>query len=396
MNATLSALLTPASVFSPPPPPGLPPTSGPIPGPVSSGPPGDASAADLQLPTFSTAALVRVVLTSILCAASTLCNVGVLWAASGHKRSSHVRVLILHLTAADLLVTLIVMPVDAAWNVTVQWLAGDAACRLLMFLKLQAMYSCAFVTVVISLDRQSAILNPLGFSEARRRNRAMLSVAWSMSLLLSAPQIFIFHSVTITHPQNFTQCTTRGSFQTHGQETAYNMLTFCCLFLLPLVIMITCYSRILLQISRRMRKASSCNEAPLRCSRDNIPRARMRTLKMSLVIVLCFIVCWTPYYLLGLWYWFFPDHIEGKVSHSLTHILFIFGLFNACLDPIVYGLFTVRLRKGLRGSRGNAAPVVASEHCRVAAVEPARKTSPSPRVQSPSSTHTATRVLYVR
>ena len=118
---------------------------------------------------------------------------------------------------------------------------------------------------------------------------------------------------------------------------------------------------------------ASCNEAPLRCSRDNIPRARMRTLKMSLVIVLCFIVCWTPYYLLGLWYWFFPDHIEGKVSHSLTHILFIFGLFNACLDPIVYGLFTVRLRKGLRGSRGNAAPVVASEHCRVAAVEPARK-----------------------
>uniref|UniRef100_A0A8C2AXG0 G-protein coupled receptors family 1 profile domain-containing protein n=2 Tax=Cyprinoidei TaxID=30727 RepID=A0A8C2AXG0_CYPCA len=51
------------------------------------------------------------------------------------------------------------MPVDAAWNITVQWLAGDLACRLLMFLKLVAMYSCAFVTVVISLDRQSAILN---------------------------------------------------------------------------------------------------------------------------------------------------------------------------------------------------------------------------------------------
>ena len=214
MNATLSALLTPASVFSPPPPPGLPPTSGPIPGPVSSGPPGDASAADLQLPTFSTAALVRVVLTSILCAASTLCNVGVLWAASGHKRSSHVRVLILHLTAADLLVTLIVMPVDAAWNVTVQWLAGDAACRLLMFLKLQAMYSCAFVTVVISLDRQSAILNPLGFSEARRRNRAMLSVAWSMSLLLSAPQVR-------TH--------TRA--RTHTHTPTHTSTNCCCLFI---------------------------------------------------------------------------------------------------------------------------------------------------------------------
>lgn len=74
----------------------------------------------------------------------------------------------------------------------------------------------------------------------------------------------------------------------------------------------------------------------------------MRTLKMSIVIVICFIVCWTPYYLLGLWYWFFPDDLEGKVSHSLTHILFIFGLFNTCLDPIIYGLFAIRLRKGLR------------------------------------------------
>lgn len=69
---------------------------------------------------------------------------------------------------------------------------------------------------------------------------------------------------------------------------------------------------------------------------------------MSVVIVLCFILCWTPYYLLGLWYWFFPDHLEGKVSHSLTHILFICGLFNTCADPVVYGLFTIRFRRGLR------------------------------------------------
>ncbi|XP_040890350.1 putative gonadotropin-releasing hormone II receptor [Toxotes jaculatrix] len=308
-----------------------------------------------QLPTFSTAAKVRVIITFILCGISTLCNLAVLWAANGHKRKSHVRVLIINLTAADLLVTFIVMPVDAVWNITVQWLAGDLACRFLMFLKLQAMYSCAFVTVVISLDRQSAILNPLAISMARKRNRVMLTVAWTMSVLFSIPQMFIFHNVTITYPANFTQCTTRGSFVTHWQETAYNMFTFSCLFLLPLVIMIICYTRIFIQISKRMAKKSlSSNEPHLRCSKNNIPKARMRTLKMSIVIVICFIVCWTPYYLLGLWYWFFPDDLEGKVSHSLTHILFIFGLFNACLDPIIYGLFTIRFRKGLKNCYGKA------------------------------------------
>uniref|UniRef100_A0A8C6TFP2 Type II GnRH receptor n=1 Tax=Neogobius melanostomus TaxID=47308 RepID=A0A8C6TFP2_9GOBI len=296
----------------------------------------------LQLPTFTTAAKVRVIITFILCGISAFCNLAVLWAHYRHRRKSHVRVLIVNLTTADLLVTFIVMPVDAVWNMTVQWLAGNLACRVLMFLKLQAMYSCAFVTVVISLDRQSAILNPLGISMARRRNRVMLMVAWSMSVIFSVPQV----STSRDDPAEFTQCTTRGSFLTHWQETAYNMFTFSCLFLLPLIIMIIVYTRIFLQISKRMKR-KSCNEPDLRCSKNNIPKARMRTLQMSIVIVLCFIVCWTPYYLLGLWYWFFPDDLEGKVSHSLTHILFIFGLFNACMDPIIYGLFTIRF-KGLR------------------------------------------------
>lgn len=144
----------------------------------------------LLLPTFSTAAKVRVIITFILCIISAFCNLAVLWASNGkNKRKSHVRVLILNLTVADLLVTFIVMPVDAVWNITVQWLAGDFACRLLMFLKLQAMYSCAFVTVVISLDRQSAILNPLAINKARRRNKCMLTVAWLMSIALSVPQV---------------------------------------------------------------------------------------------------------------------------------------------------------------------------------------------------------------
>jgi len=144
----------------------------------------------LQLPTFSTAAKVRVIITFTLCAVSAVCNLVVLWAAShGGRRKSHVRILIMNLTVADLLVTFIVMPVDAAWNLTVQWRAGDLACRALMFLKLVAMYSCAFVTVVISLDRHSAILNPLGISEAKRRSKVMLSVAWTMSVVLSFPQV---------------------------------------------------------------------------------------------------------------------------------------------------------------------------------------------------------------
>ncbi|NXK76708.1 GNRR2 protein, partial [Amazona guildingii] len=314
-------------------------------------PPAEGAEEPLQVPTFSPAAQARVAITLVLFALSTGCNLAVLRAAGSRRgaRRSHIRLLLQHLAAADLLLTVAVMPLDAVWNITLQWRAGDLACRLLMYLRLLAMYASAFVTVVISLDRQAAILRPLAITRARRRNRIMLQVAWLLSVVLSVPQLFLFRTITVTiHPlHNFTQCTTLGSFAQPWHETFYNMLGFTCLFLLPLLIMVCCYTRILLEISRRMGSSLfSSQDASLRCSRNNIPRARLRMLKMSLVIVSSFILCWTPYYLLGLWYWFCPRAMEKRVSPALAHILFIFGLFNACLDPITYGLFTIPFRRG--------------------------------------------------
>uniref|UniRef100_A0A8C8RMC9 Gonadotropin-releasing hormone receptor n=1 Tax=Pelusios castaneus TaxID=367368 RepID=A0A8C8RMC9_9SAUR len=296
------------------------------------------------MPTFSTAAKVRVAITFVLFLSSACFNIAVLWSVTQkYRKRPHLRILIVNLAAADLLVTFVVMPLDAAWNITVQWYAGDLACRALMFLKLVAMYASAFITVVISLDRQAAILNPLSMGDAKKKNKAMLCVAWALSLLLALPQMFVFHTVSRSQPIYFIQCATVGSFQAHWQETLYNMFTFSCLFLLPLLIMVLCYSRILIEIS------VSSKEVHLRRSYNNIPRARMRTLKMSIVIVLTFILCWTPYYLLGLWYWFSPEMLSRKkVPPSLSHILFLFGLFNACLDPLIYGLFTMHFRREIR------------------------------------------------
>lgn len=47
---------------------------------------------------------------------------------------------------------------------------------------------------------------------------------------------------------DFTQCATHGSFSRRWQETLYNMFHFITLYVLPLLVMSCCYSRILLHI----------------------------------------------------------------------------------------------------------------------------------------------------
>ncbi|XP_032124778.1 gonadotropin-releasing hormone II receptor [Sapajus apella] len=302
-----------------------------------------------ELPTFSAAAKVRVGVTIVLFVSSAGGNLAVLWSVTrpqpSQLRPSPVRRLFAHLAAADLLVTFVVMPLDATWNITVQWLAGDIACRTLMFLKLMAMYAAAFLPVVIGLDRQAAVLNPLG---SRSGVRKLLGAAWGLSFLLALPQLFLFHTVHRAGPVPFTQCATKGSFKARWQETTYNLFTFCCLFLLPLTAMAICYSRIVLSVSSpQTRKGSHApaGEFALRRSFDSRPRVRLRALRLALLVLLTFILCWTPYYLLGLWYWFSPSMLT-EVPPSLSHILFLFGLLNAPLDPLLYGAFTLGCRRG--------------------------------------------------
>ncbi|KAM7421704.1 hypothetical protein PAMA_015718 [Pampus argenteus] len=300
-----------------------------------------------EAPRFTRAAQFRVGATLVLflfAACSNLALLSSVWWGRGRRLASHLRLLILSLASADLMMTFVVMPLDAVWNVTVQWYGGDALCKLLCFLKLFAMHASAFILVVISLDRQHAILHPLDALSAHRRNRRMLLLAWSLSLLLASPQLFIFRAIR-AQDVDFTQCATHGSFSHRWQETLYNMFHFITLYVIPLAVMSCCYSRILLHINQQHLRNKG--ESYLRRSgTDIIPKARMKTLKMTVVIVLSFVVCWTPYYLLGIWYWFQPEMLQVTPEY-VHHALFVFGNLNTCCDPVIYGFYTPSFRADL-------------------------------------------------
>ncbi|KAF7643257.1 hypothetical protein LDENG_00242690 [Lucifuga dentata] len=303
-----------------------------------------------EVPTFTVAARCRVAATLVLFVFAAVSNLSVLISVCcgrGRRLAAHLRPLIVSLACADLMMTFVVMPLDAVWNITVQWRAGDVMCKLLCFLKLFAMHSAAFILVVVSLDRYRAILHPLDSLNAGFRNKRMLLLAWTLSLLLASPQLFIFRSIK-AEGVDFIQCVTHGSFRHRWQETAYNMFHFITLYVCPLLVMTFCYSCILTKINRQMHKSKGvCGEPCLRrTGTDMIPKERMKTLKMSVVIVSSFMVCWTPYYLLGVWYWFQPGIIQHTPEY-VHHILFVFGNLNTCCDPIIYSFYMPSFRADL-------------------------------------------------
>ncbi|XP_006902782.1 PREDICTED: gonadotropin-releasing hormone receptor [Elephantulus edwardii] len=302
-----------------------------------------------NLPTLTLSGKIRVTVTFFLFLLSTIFNASFLlklqkWTQRKEKgkKLSRMKVLLKHLTLANLLETLIVMPLDGMWNITVQWYAGEFLCKVLSYLKLFSMYAPAFMMVVISLDRSLAITRPISVKSYSKFRQSMISLAWILSSILAGPQLYLFRMFYVAdssgHRNVFSQCVTHCSFPQWWHQAFYNFFTFSCLFIIPLFIMLICNVKIIFTLTQQLHQ--NPNKLQLNQSKNNIPRARLRTLKMTVVFATSFTVCWTPYYVLGIWYWFDPEMLH-RVSEPVNHFFFLFAFLNPCFDPLIYGYFSL-------------------------------------------------------
>ncbi|KAM4854914.1 gonadotropin-releasing hormone receptor isoform 2-T2 [Thomomys bottae] len=152
-----------------------------------------------NLPTLTLSGKIRVTVTFFLFLLSTTFNASFLlklqkWTQKEKgKKLSRMKVLLKHLTLANLLETLIVMPLDGMWNITVQWYGGEFLCKVLSYLKLFSMYAPAFMMVVISLDRSLAITQPLAVQSNRKLEQFTIGLAWILSCVFAGPQLPLPH-----------------------------------------------------------------------------------------------------------------------------------------------------------------------------------------------------------
>ncbi|XP_008823555.1 C3a anaphylatoxin chemotactic receptor [Nannospalax galili] len=105
-------------------------------------------------------------------------------------------------------------------------------------------------------------------------------------------------------------------------------------FLLPLFIMVACYSLIVF----RMRKS-------------NFTKSRGKTFQVAVVVVTVFLVCWTPYHIIGvLLLYINPETPLGNAVLSWDHISIALASANSCFNPFLYALMGKDFRKKARQS----------------------------------------------
>nr|AHE76192.1 Corazonin receptor 1 [Ixodes scapularis] len=336
----------------------------------------------LHAPVFQPSSLIRVVILVLIGVLSLVGNCATLvsiWKTRLRARST-VYLLLAHLSVADLLVTFFCVLAEAAWTWTVQWTAGDGACKAVKFLQMFSLYLSTFILVVIAFDRFAAIRFPMRRASARRTVVRMVFGVWALSAMLSLPQVFIFRVQRGPFEEEFYQCVTYGFYSAQWQEQLYTTVSLVLMFLLPLVTLITTYICTFYTISiqrsffvpskdgasgsgkhtqenhepqaRRHAKAETL-AAPTHSAMDDARRkllhkAKMKSLMITVVIVLAFIVCWTPYYCMMIIFIFLDP--DDQLTEELQAGIFFFGSSTAMINPLIYGVFHLR-RRPSRGSK---------------------------------------------
>ncbi|XP_077527431.1 cardioacceleratory peptide receptor-like [Haemaphysalis longicornis] len=303
-----------------------------------------SSSNDTQLEPFDFYQVETLTFLWILFACIVLGNSAVL-AALPKGRKSRMNFFIMHLAIADLGVGLVSVLTDIIWKTTVDWYGGNLGCKFVKFAQVLVTYSSTYVLVALSIDRYDAITRPMNFSGSWKRARWLVTLAWAISVAMSLPSVYL-NGEAVVHGR--LQCWIELDL---WQWQVYMTLVAGSLFFVPALLIAACYSVIVYTIWKRSKMLRGVHgketETRRASSRGVIPKAKVKTVKMTLIIVLAFVLCWSPYFVYDLLQ-VYGGTPQTQAAVAVATFVQSLAPLNSVANPLIYCLFSSNVCRNVR------------------------------------------------
>ncbi|KAL4616934.1 C-C chemokine receptor type 4-like [Arapaima gigas] len=247
------------------------------------------------------------------------------------KLRSMTDVCLLNLAIADLLL-LCTLPFLAHYS-RAGWVFGDAMCKVVMGTYYVGFYSGIFFVTMMSIDRYLAIVHAVYALRARTRTYGVIAsaVIWIFGISASFPEIYFISA----YPQsNTTVCSVNYNTVNKSWQIRILLKMNILCFLVPLGIMVFCYSMI---IWRLLRSKS----------------LKRKTIRLVLLVVVVFFCCWVPFNVASFFKALELMHIytgcdSSKAIQLSLQITEAVAYSHSCWNPILYVFVGEKFRKHLQ------------------------------------------------
>ncbi|CAM9401887.1 unnamed protein product, partial [Lampetra fluviatilis] len=262
------------------------------------------------------------------------------------------------LAVTDLMVSVLVLPMAALYQVLGRWTLGQVVCDIFIALDVLCCTSSILHLCAIALDRYWAITNPIDYVNKRTPRRAviMISLTWLVGFSISIPPMLGWRT-----PADRADPDACKISQDHG----YTIYSTFGAFYIPLILMLVLYGRIFKAARFRIRKNAKnrekrvcdvsvalneemmhrrLNGAAAAAGAATDPRRKTalarerKTVKTLGIIMGTFIFCWLPFFIVAL----ISPFCGERCRHSPPGVFAVInwlGYSNSLLNPIIYAYF---------------------------------------------------------
>ncbi|XP_028837708.1 cholecystokinin receptor-like [Denticeps clupeoides] len=302
---------------------------------------------------------------------------------------------LLSLAVSDLMMAVFCMPFTLIPNLLEDFIFGSAMCKIVTYFMGISVSISTFSLVAIAIERYSAICNPLKSRAWQTRSHAykVIAATWVLSVTIMIPYPVFSQLVSFNKASNSTGHMCRVDWpKGHMEQTWYILLLFV-LFFIPGVVMIIAYGLISRELYRGIqfeleqkkeasgvkndvngmvssgsdendgcyiqvpKKNQSVELSALTTSanvdrpRSNTSEAKLmakkRVIRMLMVIVAMFFICWMPLYSVNTWKAFDLRSAHRALSGAPISFIHLLSYTSACVNPIIYCFMNKRFRKAL-------------------------------------------------
>ncbi|XP_066510374.1 chemerin-like receptor 1 [Hoplias malabaricus] len=237
----------------------------------------------------------------------------VIWIAGFKLRKSVNTIWYLSLAVSDFLFCSF-LPFGVVKLVKDDWIFGLHMCKFTSFVMFLNMFSSIFLLVIISVDRCVVVMFPAWAQNQRsvRKASVIVVLAWIISAVCSSPSVFIRE---VTFHQGKNVCYNSYPEGSHSVIVSFRFIVG---FLVPFLIIISCYLVIILKLKINQSANSK------------------KPFKVMTALIFTFFICWLPFNIIALME---LNNYENKRILQTGQVLgAIFATANSCMNPFIYAL----------------------------------------------------------
>uniref|UniRef100_A0A3Q1K7J6 G-protein coupled receptors family 1 profile domain-containing protein n=1 Tax=Anabas testudineus TaxID=64144 RepID=A0A3Q1K7J6_ANATE len=252
---------------------------------------------------------------------------------------------IMSLAVSDFLMAITQSPIFFVNSLYKQWIFGETGCKMYAFCGALFGITSMINLLAISVDRYIVITRPLQAIQwtSKKRTCLVIALVWLYSLAWSLAPLLGWSSYI---PEGLmTSCTWDYVTSTPANKS-YTLMLCCFVFFIPLGIISYCYLCMFLAIrhaSRDVEKFGSQVRKSTLIQQQSI-RNEWKLAKIAFVVIIVFVLSWSPYACVTLIAWAGYASILNPYSKAVPAVI---AKASAIYNPFIYAMIHSKYRDTL-------------------------------------------------